>query len=60
MADSALGANERRGAFLAGEGTLTWREVVAWSRELGYPCRGDVLLEMMPTDPMMVSVAPSA
>jgi hypothetical protein len=51
-------AQDRRGAFLAGEGTLTWREVVEWSRELGYPCRESVLLEMMPTDPMMVSVAP--
>lgn len=49
----------RRGAFLAGNDTLTWREVVAWSRELGYPCREGVLVEMMPQDPMAVMVAPT-
>lgn len=63
MAEGSLPAQterqDRRGAFLSGDGTLTWREVVEWARELGYPCRPDVPLEMMPQDPMAVLVAPT-
>jgi hypothetical protein len=48
--------DQQRAAFLGGEGTLTWREVIEWARELGYPGHAACLTAMMSTDPMMVSV----
>lgn len=50
--------NERRAAFLAGEGTLTAQEVREWAVELS-PRRGLPLMPagMAPSEPLMVSVA---
>ncbi len=49
--------NERRAAFLAGEGTLTVQEVREWSREL-CPWRGLPTPPhgMSPRQPLMVAV----
>jgi hypothetical protein len=59
-AEGALGAGEavtyRRWAFLAGEGTLTADEVVAWARELA-PDPIRLPAEIGGEDSLMVAVA---
>jgi hypothetical protein len=50
--------NAERAAFLSGEGTLPYAEIVRWSVELGgSPPPPDYVLS---TDPMMVSVVRGA
>lgn len=48
---------QKRGAFLAGKGTMTVEEVHAWAVELGYPM-SSLPDGMTLEEPLMVSVVP--